>query len=43
MDWTVMDHEEANNPLVAKLAHDDSLTVEFGEIFAQWRRSYVPD
>lgn len=33
MDWTVMDYKEANHPPVAKLAHDDTLTVKSGEIF----------
>ncbi len=44
MDWTIMDYEEANHPPVAKLAHDDTLTVKSGEIFGlNADGSYDPD
>ena len=44
MDWTIMDYEEANHPPVAKLAHDDTLTVRSGEIFGlNADGSYDPD
>jgi len=44
MDWTVMDYEEANHPPVARLAHDDTLTVRSGEIFGlNADGSYDPD
>lgn len=44
MDWTLMDYEEANHPPVAKLAHDDTLTVKSGEIFElNADGSYDPD
>ncbi len=44
MDWTIMDYEEANHPPVAKLAHDNSITVKSGEIFdLNADGSYDPD
>jgi hypothetical protein len=44
MDWTVMDYEAANHPPVAKIAHDDTLTVRSGEIFGlNAEGTYDPD
>jgi hypothetical protein len=44
MDWTVMDYEAANHPPVAKIVHDDTLTVRSGEIFGlNAEGTYDPD